>query len=71
MSIEIRQITKEDARGFWECLDGVARERRYLIFLEAPPFEKTEDFVRENVLCPVGAASGRGSDAAAAGSSSA
>jgi ribosomal protein S18 acetylase RimI-like enzyme len=49
MNTEIRQIRVEDARSFRECLDAVARERRYLAQVEAPSYEKVEDFVRESV----------------------
>lgn len=35
--------------GFWVALDSVARERRYLIFLEAPPFEECRKFVAQNI----------------------
>jgi ribosomal protein S18 acetylase RimI-like enzyme len=35
--------------GFWTALDSVARERQYLAFLEGPPLEKFQNFVRENI----------------------
>jgi len=35
----------ELADSFWSCLDAVARERRYLMFLEGPPIESTRKFV--------------------------
>jgi putative acetyltransferase len=49
MSIIIRQIQLEDAAGFRECLDSVARERRYLAMVEAPPLERIQDFVAQSV----------------------
>lgn len=33
--------------GFWHALDSVARERRYLIFTQAPPLEETLRFVSD------------------------
>ncbi len=45
-AIEIRAITVQDIPGFRECLDSVARERRYLAQLEAPPLEIVKDFVQ-------------------------
>ena len=32
--------------GLWEVVDAVARERRYLAFLQAPPREATQAFYR-------------------------
>jgi RimJ/RimL family protein N-acetyltransferase len=49
MTAEIRQIVDSDIAGFHHALDTVARERRYLLFLEAPPLEKTAAFVRGNI----------------------
>jgi ribosomal protein S18 acetylase RimI-like enzyme len=45
MSIEIVPIARRHASGFREVLDGVARERRYLAFLEAPPLAEVRRFV--------------------------
>jgi len=47
MNIILKQATLELAPSFWSALDTVARERRYLIFTEAPPLEKTLAFVTE------------------------
>lgn len=35
--------------GFHHALDTVARERRYLAFLEAPPLSEMRDFVRDMI----------------------
>src|SRR3954471_20909584 len=43
--IEIVPIAQEHIEGFYKTLDIVARERRYLSFLEAPPFESTRAFI--------------------------
>lgn len=48
-AIEIVPVAEHHAEGFRACLDIVARERRYLAQIEAPPLERVEMFVRENV----------------------
>src|SRR5690606_23138918 len=45
MGIEIVPIERRHAGGFREVLDGVARERRYIAFLEAPPLAEVRRFV--------------------------
>ncbi|MEQ1523438.1 MAG: GNAT family protein [Aestuariivirga sp.] len=49
MAFEIRPITPEDIEGFHRAVDVVARERKYLAFLEAPPLADTREFVLENI----------------------
>jgi len=49
MSIEIVPIERRHIGGFREVLDSVARERRYLAFLEAPPAERVRRFVLSNL----------------------
>ena len=44
-TIEIVPITQGHIDGFHRTLDIVARERRYLAFLEAPPLEATRAFI--------------------------
>ena len=39
MNIAIQEATVDLADSFRQTLDAVARERRYLLFLEAPPLE--------------------------------
>ena len=41
----VRRSTREDIESFHRCLDAVARERRWLAFLQAPPLESVRDFV--------------------------
>ncbi len=41
----IRRSTDRDAESFRHCLDIVARERRYLAFLEAPPLAEVRAFM--------------------------
>jgi ribosomal protein S18 acetylase RimI-like enzyme len=47
--IEIVPIAQGHVDGFHRALDLVARERRYLAFLEAPPIEATRTFVLDNI----------------------
>jgi GNAT superfamily N-acetyltransferase len=44
-AFEIVPIAAEHIESFHRALDFVARERRYLAFLEAPPLEETREFV--------------------------
>jgi len=45
MSIEIVPIERRHVAGFREVLDGVAREGRWLAFIEAPPLPRIRRFV--------------------------
>jgi ribosomal protein S18 acetylase RimI-like enzyme len=47
--IEIVPITQGHIESFHRTLDVVARERRYLSFLEAPPFESTRAFILDMI----------------------
>ena len=49
MTVEIQPITAEDIDGFRHAVDVVARERRYLAFLDAPPLASAREFVLENI----------------------
>jgi ribosomal protein S18 acetylase RimI-like enzyme len=49
MAVEIVPIKQDHIEGFHRALDFVARERRYLAFLEAPPLESIRDFVLNNI----------------------
>jgi ribosomal protein S18 acetylase RimI-like enzyme len=48
-TIEIVPIAQGHIDGFHRALDIVARERRYLAFLEAPAIEATRTFVLDNI----------------------
>ena len=48
-SVEIVPITQDHIESFHLALDFVARERRYLAFLEAPPLESMRAFVLNNI----------------------
>ena len=43
--VQIVPITPDHIESFHRALDIVARERRYLAFLEAPPLEATRGFI--------------------------
>lgn len=45
----IKPITPGDVEGFRAALDAVARERRFLLFEEAPPLERMRAFVDSNI----------------------
>ncbi len=47
--IRIIPISNEHVEGFHRCLDSVARERRYLGLVKAPPIESTREFVLSNI----------------------
>jgi ribosomal protein S18 acetylase RimI-like enzyme len=49
MAVEIVPISQDHIEGFHRALDFVARERRYLAFLEAPSPGETRDFVLNNI----------------------
>jgi ribosomal protein S18 acetylase RimI-like enzyme len=49
MNFEIIPITEAHVEEFWQAVDSVARERKYLAFLEGPPIHTTIDFIRQNI----------------------
>jgi RimJ/RimL family protein N-acetyltransferase len=49
MDITIVPIAAEHIEAFHRMLDAVARERKYLAFLEAPPLEQTRAFIMNNI----------------------
>ncbi|HRD69199.1 MAG TPA: GNAT family N-acetyltransferase [Legionella sp.] len=49
VNVEIIPITEEHIEGFWSAVDSVARERKYLAFLEGPPINCTREFVLGNI----------------------
>jgi ribosomal protein S18 acetylase RimI-like enzyme len=48
-AVEIVPITQGHIESFHRTLDFVARERRYLAFLEGPPLERTRAFVLDHI----------------------
>jgi hypothetical protein len=49
MDVAIVAITAEHILGFRDTLDVVARERKYLAMLEAPPIEQTRQWILNNI----------------------
>jgi ribosomal protein S18 acetylase RimI-like enzyme len=49
LEVRIVAIAEEHIEGFHSCLDSVARERRWLAFLQAPPIASAREFVRANI----------------------
>lgn len=49
MSWQVMPIERRHIASFREVLDGVARERRYLAFLEAPPMPRVRRFVLDGL----------------------
>lgn len=49
LSLTLRRIREEDVDGFRAAVDAVARERKYLALLQAPPVEQVRAFVRRNI----------------------
>ncbi|MEO0511160.1 MAG: GNAT family N-acetyltransferase [Verrucomicrobiota bacterium] len=45
--MKIEYTSLDRVSDYWEAVDGVARERKYLLFTKAPPIEGTEAFVKE------------------------
>ena len=48
-SWRIEAIREEHVPSYWAALDAVARERRFLLMLEAPPLAATREFVLGNL----------------------
>ncbi|KTC96571.1 GNAT family N-acetyltransferase [Legionella erythra] len=49
MNFTIIPIREEYIDSYWQALDSVAREQKYLAFLKGPPLEMTRDFVKQNL----------------------
>ena len=47
--VSIGEIRLEDVEPFRECLDTVAREKRYIAVFEAPPIERMRSFIADHV----------------------
>lgn len=48
--VQIMPMAEEHIESYHRCLDSVARERRYLHFVQAPPLESTREFVLSNIM---------------------
>lgn len=56
MDVSIEPVAPAHFEGLWRALDVVAREKRYLAFTEAPPWESSRAFYEHivaNDLCQV------------------
>ena len=49
MNFQILPIAEEHIPGFHAAVDSVARERRYLAMLEAPPIAESTEWARNNI----------------------
>ena len=49
-AVQIIPATESHISSFRDCLDSVARERKYIGFIEAPPFEAVREFVVSNFI---------------------
>lgn len=49
MNIQIVPVRNEHVEGYHACLDLVARERRYIGIVEAPPLDACRAWIAENV----------------------
>jgi ribosomal protein S18 acetylase RimI-like enzyme len=49
LKYSIAPIEERHIEGFHQALDFVAREKKYLAFLEAPPLQRTRQFVLANI----------------------
>ncbi|WP_454784264.1 N-acetyltransferase family protein [Legionella sp. WA2024007413] len=49
MHFSIIPIQEKHIEAFWYAVDSVARERKFLAFLEGPPIESTKEFVLEHI----------------------
>ncbi len=49
MNYLIEEITEKYIEGFHSAVDSVAKERKYLAFLEGPPIGMSEEFVLTNI----------------------
>ena len=47
--VQIVPIAEKYIESYHKCLDSVARERRYLAFIQAPPLESTRQFILTNI----------------------
>lgn len=49
LQILVEPLGEEHIESFHRCLDSIAKERKYLAFVEAPPLESTRDFILTNI----------------------
>lgn len=49
MTIEVRPMGEKDIESFHATVDVVARERKFIARLEAPPIEQVRAFIQRNI----------------------
>lgn len=49
MQYTIVPIQEQHIEAFWSAVDSVARERKFLAFLEGPPIQLTKEFVLDHI----------------------
>lgn len=49
MQFTIVPIQEQHIEAFWSAVDSVARERKFLAFLEGPPIQLTKEFVLDHI----------------------
>jgi ribosomal protein S18 acetylase RimI-like enzyme len=49
LTIQVVPITEEHIESFYRCLDAVARERKYLARVQAPPLESVRQFALKSI----------------------
>jgi len=49
LKISIEPLEEEHIESFHQCLDYIAKERKYLAFIEAPPLDSTRNFILTNL----------------------
>lgn len=47
--VMIVPISERHIEGYHRCLDSVARERRYIGFVQGPPLESSREFILSNI----------------------
>ena len=50
MPLTVRPVSGDDAESVRKALDSVARERRYILMVEAPPPDDVRRFITESIL---------------------
>jgi len=49
LDVKIVPTSEMYIEGYYRCLDSIARERKYIGFIQAPPFESSKKFVLLNI----------------------
>jgi len=49
LQISFEPLGEEHIESFHRCLDSIAKERKHLAFIEAPPLDSTRNFILTNI----------------------